>query len=301
MSSSPRIYSESASVETYPPVLACLGNWQLVELLGEGRWSRVYRARPRCRSDRSPADYAVKLVNEPSSTNSSAVRLLRREAAVGRRVAHPHLTSILSSHVHRPPHYLVMPCLEGATLESLLGGGARMPTSLALFITRQVAAAIAALHRSGWIHSDVKPGNIFVSSDGHVTLLDLGLARRIGEAECAGSGPLAGTLAFTAPESYSSVGESGPASDVYSLGITLYRMLTGTLPFPETEAGRLVQAHLHHAPPDPRQFSRGLESEVVQLLKTMLAKQPARRPLGDALVLWLADLEGSRYSRRAAA
>ena len=281
------------------PGPTAVGNWQLVELLGEGRWCKVYRARPAMCGTDAPADYAVKLAKLPAVSDELAIRLLQREALVARDVSHPHLTSILSARVHRPPHYLVMPHLNGQSLEAVLARRERLPVHQAAEIALQAAEAMSALHQQGWIHSDIKPGNIFAGATGHVTLLDLGLARRSGGA---GDGPaLAGTLAYTPPESFSSLAELGPAMDVYGLGVTLYRMVTGVLPFPQTDPAALAAAHLHHPPPNPRLANPALGDQLVHLLDAMLDKCPDRRPPIDVLVGMLVELATAPADQRVAA
>lgn len=279
-----------------------IGNWQILQLLGEGPWSHVYQAKPAGSDPKAHPDYAIKVARQDGDTDdSTAIRLIRREASVGRAVVHPHLTCVLSSHVTLSPHYVVMPYLAGVTLEATLDEVGIVLTPHALWIVRQTAQAIQALHEHGWLHSDVKPHNIFVSQEGHVTLLDLGLARRIGHAECAGDGPLAGTMAYAAPEAFSSIEEVGPPSDIYSLGVTLFRMLTGTLPFATGTAPDLAAAHLRSDPPDPRRLNPLLPTRVVRLIRRMLAKQPSRRPRAAELVAWLADLEIDTLDERFAA
>jgi serine/threonine-protein kinase len=281
---------------------SAIGNWFVVELLAESQWSRVYRAKPRSSPEKSAFDYVLKVARQDVGVdNAMAAALVRREARVGYSVTHPHLASILSSHVNEPPHYVVMPYLNGATLEAALGAVETIPLPHALWTLRQATQAMAALHENGWLHSDVKPHNIFISPNGHVTLLDLGLARRIGWSDCGSEGPLVGTLAYTAPESLNLVEEIGPPSDIYSMGVTLFRMLTGSLPFTADNAADLVTAHLHRTPPDARRLNPLLPSRVIRLLKRMLAKQPARRPCAAQLVSWLADLEIETFGERFAA
>ena len=192
-----------------------------------------------------------------------------------------------------------MPFAAGVTLQAVLTAEAPLPLPHALWIARQVAEALQALHEHGWLHGDVKPANILVAPDGHVTLLDLSLAARIDEANA--EGPLAGTLAYAPPEMFGTVTQRGPASDFYSLGVTLYQMLTGTLPFPADSAAALAQAHLHEPPPDPRLGNPRVTNRVVRLLKKLLAKPADQRPAGAALVAWLADLEIDTFSERSAA
>jgi serine/threonine protein kinase len=276
----------------------CLGRWTIVELLGEGTWSLVYRARPKERSERAPSDYAVK-VAKPSVDPALALQLLRREARVGQSLSHPHLACVLAAHLRRAPHYLLMPFIAGVSLQTVLTVGAPLPLPHALWIARQVAEALQALHEHGWLHGDVKPANILVASDGHATLRDLSLAVRAEEANAEEA--LTGTLVYAAPEVFGTVLQRGPASDVYSLGVTLYQLLTGELPFPAGSAAELAQAHLHEPPPDPRLHNPRVTNRLARLLKKLLAKQPAQRPTGAALVAWLADLEIDTFGERSAA
>lgn len=290
----------TARPDVLAPWLPAIGNWQLVEVLGQGRWCKVYRARPLASIPDGPADYAVKLAKQSAAGDPLAIRLLQREALVAADVSHPHLTSILSARVRRPPHYLVMPYLIGQTLETLLARQTRLPAAQAVGIALQTAQAMLALHQQGWVHSDIKPGNILVGVTGHVTLLDLGLARKSGRGGGDGSA-LVGTLAYTAPESFSSLVELGPAMDIYSLGVTLYRMVTGVLPFPQTDLAALAAAHLHHLPPSPRLVNPALDARLANLLGEMLEKRPDRRIPGDELLAALTALEIAPADQRVAA
>ena len=296
-----RTFSESPRAGVIGRIVPSVGNWQLVQLVGEGRWASVYRARPRCLTPDSPSDYAVKLAKTGEPEELQAVQFLRREALVGSSVSHSHLCCVLSSHVHRSPYYVVMPYLDGITAEEAIDQTGLIAASRAVWIVRQTAQAMTALHEVGWIHSDIKPSNIFVSVDNHVTLLDLGLARKIGRDECHREGPLAGTLSYSAPESFSSLVDSGPATDVYALGVTLYRMVAGTLPFTEDTPEGLAAAHVHCHPPDPRNRNPHLSAGIVQLLDCMLDKQPSRRPTFGDLIQWLEGLEEDTLDRRIAA
>jgi len=291
----------TARPDVIAPWLPAVGHWQLAELLGEGRWCRVYRARPSTRDPATPADYALKLAKRSAGADLVAIRLLQREAVVAREVSHPNLTSILSARVRRPPFYVVMPYLPGQTLEAALADHQLLPWKQAAHIARQTADALAALHSAAWLHSDVKPGNIFVGASGHVTLLDLGLARKVGGVGGSDGSALAGTLAYTAPESFSTLVELGPALDVYSLGVTLYRMVTGVLPFPQTDPAALAAAHLHHRPPSPKVFNPALDKVAVEWLEGMLEKQPSQRPTLDELAVWLGAYEADPADRRVAA
>jgi len=275
------------------------GRWQIETFLGEGRWTQVFAARPRDLPPELPSDYALKLLHPSRATDPLALALLRREAHVGQSLSHRHLLPVLAAHAASRPYYLVMPRLEGATCRQWLDG-APVPAPRALWVVRQAAEALQKLHDSGWLHGDVKPGNLFVSRGGHVTLFDFGLARRIGRQECAAGSAVTGTLQYIAPEMLSRATHLTPHADVYSLGVMLYESLTRRLPFDQVCETELSLAHLQSPAPDPRNFAPHLSMRVCRLLRKMLAKEPLRRPATAELVAWLYDLEIDTFSDRAA-
>lgn len=276
---------------------AHLGDWELLDVIGRGNWSTVYAARPRRCAATMPVDYAVKVA---SGGASSGRALLAREAQVGTCVTHRHLIAVLSSDVAAPAPYLVMPLLRGANLHDALAGCGPLATPQALWIARQVAAALTAVHAAGWIHADVKPGNIHVSPVGHATLIDLGLALQVGSDQCGRGAPFHGTAAYAAPEMISRAREIGPPADTYSLGATLYELLTGRPPFEGATPEGVLTAHLERAVPNPRRLRPQLDHGTSRLLRDMLAKEPLRRPADDELVARLVALEIATLWERAA-
>ena len=148
------IQAVPTTAKRLPEPLGQLGAWQLVRLIGEGKLCRVYAARPTSHPADRPAGYALKLLGEQWYDRPSGIEVIRREAIVGKKVSHPHLISVLSAHVGAPPYFLVMPLLEGATLEHRMAGGERPSVAMALWIARQTAEALDALHQSGWMRSE---------------------------------------------------------------------------------------------------------------------------------------------------
>lgn len=221
-----------------------------------------------------------------------ALSAMRREAEVGRHTSHPNLVPILEASLDTRPPHLVMPRLEGAPLGTVIERVGCLVVPQALWIARQLAQALTHLHSQGWIHGDIKPANVIVSREGHATLVDLGSALRPNESFYDRGRPLVGTLHFVAPELLTSAMRTAPASDLYSLGITLFQMLTAQLPFSEPDPARLVEAHLRQTPPTLNSFRRGLPTGVEELVRRLLAKDPLRRPSSaEALVDELANLE----------
>jgi serine/threonine-protein kinase len=277
-----------------------VGQWELVCLAAEGSLGRVYRARPAGTPAGRPPSYALKMLWPRWQNDSRAVGLLQREALVGRSVSHPHLVSILQANLVRPPQFVVMPWLDGATLRGQLDAGRRVDLPAALWGVRQVAQALEALHAAGWMHGDVKPGNIFISPHGHVTLLDLGFARRKDEAGSAVDRLVTGTCNYIAPELITSAMRADIRSDIYSLGVVLFELLAGRLPFTGDSLAELVEQHRQSRPPNLRHLAPHLTKSVVELVHQMLAKEPLRRPQTPReLIDRLVTLEIATFSERA--
>lgn len=270
--------------------LGRLGNWELVALLGAGRFCQVFRARPLA-SDDSAANYAVKVLSETWAADPRGLELLSREAHVGRKVSHPHLLPILASSLREAPYFLVMPCLEGETLARRLARG-RLQAPQALWIARQIAEALGALEAEGWLHGDLKPANIMLSPTGHATLFDLGFARSTKEAGSVADRPLVGTLHYVAPELITSALAVDARSDFYSLGVMLFEMLAGRLPFDSQDGLEVARLHREGIASDIRTLVPDLPPSVSKLLRRLLAKDPLRRPqTAQELVNRLVTLE----------
>ena len=258
--------------------LRCLGNWQLTQLAGCGSFTDVYLAKPiGCRPN-WPADYAVKVLRSSFKDNRDATGLLRREAQVASQVSHRHLVTILEAHLSGDDRYLVMPKLAGVSVAQIIERVGHISVRQSLWITRQISEALDALHRKKWLHGDVKPDNMMISMEGHATLINLGFSLRFSEAMLTEMRTAKGTLNYVAPETMTSAYCSDQRSDIYSLGISLFRMLTGRLPFEGKNAVELIEAHRGKPIPDPREFNRNIPGGVVGLLSRMTAKQPMRRP-----------------------
>ena len=279
---------------------ARVGQWDLVERIGTGQWSEVYAARPHdCPRDR-PADYAVKIACSHPSLAATCGQLLQREGSVATRVSDPHLITVLEASQDHGTCYLVMPRLHGSTVRGALDARGRLSTAHALWVARQVAQALTALHRAGWLHGDVKPGNIMVAPTGHATLFDLGFAVKLASPECQSKKVIRGTMAYTAPEVISSTAALDQSADIYSLGITLYEMLTGHVPFATDDPDILFRAHRQRPVPNPRRVVPGLARQVHALICRMLAKQSLRRPTAAELIWHLAELEIELFDDRVA-
>jgi len=277
--SSPVRANFAASDSTHQPsAVGRMGPWQLVKLMSESELARVYLARPAESNDQS-AHYVVKALRKEWWRDPQAIEMQRRAAWIGQQLSHPHLLPVFCASVQQAPFYFVSPKLSGMSLGSLLKKGKRIPLPISLWIARQISEALAALHEQvKMIHADVKPDNIVVSSEGHATLIDLGFAHAPSEARHWSTRPVVGTLNYVAPETVTSSLASGPGSDLYSLGVTLYELLTGRVPFSANSPDELVRLHREEKPACLRQLVPGIPGPVASLVHRLLAKDTFRRP-----------------------
>jgi len=276
-----------------------IGSWDLHGLLGSGQLADVYQACPAGTPLRQAGCYAVKLLRATWQDHPAALSFLQREVQVARAVSHPNLIPVLASNLREAPYFVVMPYLAGNTLESILADEGPLFLPRAFWIARQIAAALAALRQEGWTHGDVKPSNVLISPTGHATLFDLGFARfRTERGHAVADRPVLGTIHYLAPEAlYSSLG-SDIHADVYSLGVILFRMLAGRLPFDADDIAELASQHRQELPQDLRSIVPELPTRAARLLRQMLAKEPLRRPLPDEVVDRLVSLEIETFAER---
>ncbi|MEU8407054.1 serine/threonine-protein kinase [Micromonospora sp. NPDC048842] len=263
------------------------GRYRLLERLGSGGMSVVHRAY----DEVLERDVAVKVL---VASDTNARQRIRGEAKAAARLSHPHVTSVYDygesalDGVQVP--FVVMELLGGHTLEHRLVVGP-LPPRAGLRVCAEVASALTAAHEQGLVHRDIKPGNVMLTPTG-AKVLDFGIAAAAGASEIDFEGRLLGTPAYLAPERLQA-GEVLPASDVYALGLLLYRVLTGRLPWPAEAQTGMLRAHTH-VEPDPLPPIDRVPPEVHRLYRWCLAGDPADRPsAADAARILLAAASGT--------
>jgi eukaryotic-like serine/threonine-protein kinase len=272
--------------------------YDLLQFLGGGPITQVFSARD-CQTD---ALRAVKLLRPEWEKQPAGLKLIQREARAGLVVRHPRLVRLLFAHVTSPPYFIVMELLPGESLRQRLRREYRLDPASALWNARQVAEGLAALHRAGFVHGDVKPDNIRLLDDGTSKLIDLGFAHRPGEnAVLVKEGYFLGTADYLAPELCSFERDAEPGSDLFSLGATLFEMLSGRLPYPPGNTKQTLRRHQCDPPGDVRRFVPELPGEVARLIDSLLSLNPDRRPSATALVQRLIGLEIATLSQRRSA
>ena len=257
--------------------------------------------------DAAPADdppgrscrYVIKQARPEHQTDPVALDALRREALVGGAVTHPHLVPVLASQTERSPRYVVMPRLEGRSIGKLLEVGWRPTVLEALWVARQAAEALGALHTAGWLHGDVKPANLLRSAEGHITLLDLGFACRLDRTAQGDHPAVPGTARYLAPEWQVRSEPIRPQRDLYSLGVVLFELLAGEPPFLADDATGLARAHREVVPDDLRTVREDIPPSAAELVRQLLAKQPLRRPAtAEEVIGRLVRLEIAHFDLR---
>jgi serine/threonine protein kinase len=253
-----------------------LGRYRILESIGRGGMGQVFLAEDPALGRR----VAIKVLPAEYAADPEREARLRREAQAASALNHPNIVTIYDFGTARGGPYVVMEYVEGETLDEWGRAATRSPLEV-LGLLRQATRAMARAHEAGLVHRDLKPKNLMVRRDGLLKILDFGLARSLGPDAASGTaltaaGRILGTARYMSPEQ--ALGQQpGPPSDVFSLGIILYELLTGRHPF--TTGSDLVAIHgiLHDSPPPPSRANPALTGTVDFVLAKVLSKDPHRR------------------------
>jgi serine/threonine protein kinase len=253
-----------------------LGKYRLVGQIGQGGMAAVYKAY------QSGLDRYVALkVMRPEWVDAQEFSArVQREAAAVARLRHPHIVQVYDFDIVDHFYFMVMEYIDGPTLKAELRARQRQSQPLSLMeITRiitDLAGAIDYAHSRGMVHRDIKPTNVLVNRSGEVVLTDFGVARIFGVTGLTTSGSMIGTPAYMSPEQ--GRGEPGDErSDIYSLGVMLYELVTGQIPFDGDTAYAVVMKHVHKPPPSPRATNPSLPMAVEEVILKSLSKEPTER------------------------
>lgn len=249
-----------------------LGQYQILHEIGRGGMAVVYEAY----QPSLGRSVAIKVLPPQYTFDATFVQRFLQEARAAARLEHPNIVSIYDVSEQNGVYYIVMQKLEGDSLHGLIQRSGRIPPSRAAQIVAQVAAALDFAHTRGFIHRDIKPANIIVDANDHATLTDFGIAKAVEGTKMTQTGIMMGTPEYMSPEQAS--GKTvGPASDIYALGIVLYQMLTGRVPFQADSTPALLYKQVYEPPAPARTYVPNLPPAMEQALDRALAKDPAAR------------------------
>ena len=273
-------------VEATDPMIGTTlaGRYLVEQPIGQGGMSTVYQARHTL-VDRP---VAVKVMSGNLVQDASLRERFRREAKNSAALAHPNIIEIYDyGETEDGSPFLVMELLNGAPLAQLIAGGSIDPSTVVV-LGLQIAQGLARAHDFEVVHRDLKPENIFVCDAGSgrviVKLLDFGIARSMHDSRLTNQGEIFGTPQYMAPERITSI-DTGPPADLYALGVMLFEMLTGRLPFVSEELTGYFLQHMQKAPPKPSDLVPQCPRRLEELILSLLEKKPEDRPVDAHAVI----------------
>lgn len=263
--------------------------YELVAKIGDGGMAVVFKALDR----KLNRTVAVKVLRESYASDPQFLARFTREAQSAASLTHPNIVSVYDVGQDGDVHYIVMEYIEGQNLKEVITEYAPLPTQLAIEYAIQMCNALGYAHSKGLIHRDVKPQNMLIDRGGQIKVADFGIAKGLGDVTLTQAGFTLGTVHYFSPEQ--AQGKPAlPQSDLYSIGVVLYEMLTGRIPFESDNPLALALKHIEEAPTSPRKYNPAIPPALEQLILKALAKQPAQRyPNAAAFAQALKDFENS--------
>jgi len=258
-----------------------LGNrYEIVRKLGSGGMAHVYKAN--CTYLHRPV--SVKVLRPEHAEDEDFLRRFEREAQAAASLSHPNIVGVYDVGSEGETHYIVMEYINGESLKDLIRRRGKLPIAEALNITVQILRALEHAHENGVIHRDIKPHNILITPDGHVRVGDFGLAKATGGATLVHSGAVVGSAHYFSPEQARG-GYTNERSDLYSVGVVLYEMVTGQVPFDGETPVSVAVKHLQESPTPPSEVNPEISAELEWVILKALAKKQVDRyqSAGDML------------------
>lgn len=256
------------------------GRYEIVSRVGGGGMAVVYKAKDLLLN----RFVAIKVLNESLSNDSEFIRRFSREAQAAASLSHPNIVNVYDVGRDGYTHYIVMELVEGPTLKQYIQERGPLPVEEAAHIAMQICDGLAHAHENQIVHRDIKPHNILLGANGRVKVTDFGIARAASSSTITQTGSVMGSVHYFSPEQARG-GVIGEKSDIYSLGIVFYEMLTGQLPFDGDSAISIALKHLQDPVEDPRNLNGEIPDNVASIVMRAMEKDPSMRYTSAAAMM----------------
>ncbi len=248
------------------------GRYEILEQLGRGGMGEVYRAR----DTKLDEEMALKLLRPEIASDKIMIDRFRNELKLARKITHKNVCRMYDFHEEEGTPFITMEYVAGDDLKSQIQKRGKIPIEEALSITRQVTVGLIEAHELGVVHRDLKPQNIMIDKKGHAKIMDFGIARSVELPGVTTTGMIVGTPDYISPEQAEGE-EADQRSDIYSLGITLYEMVTGNVPFKGDTALSVAIKHKSQIPSDPKKLNPEVSEDLSRLILICMEKKKERR------------------------
>ena len=246
--------------------------YEIIEELGKGGMGRVYRVE----DTKLKQEVALKLIKPEISSDKKTIERFQNELKLARTIRHKNVCGMFDLGEAEGARFITMEYVSGEDLKSFIRRAAPLSTSRSVSIAKQVCEGLAEAHRIGVVHRDLKPSNIMIDKDGNARIMDFGIARSLKEKGITGAGVMIGTPEYMSPEQVEGK-EIDQRTDIYSLGVILYEMVTGRVPFEGDTALSIAVKHKTERPKDPKDLNPQISEDISRIIMTCLEKEKEKR------------------------